>query len=424
MLAWQYGVPKDRPSLFAAWRRSHEPFHWATEFYGVMHDGGFDAVVGNPPYVARTKISYRAAPLSERAFPDIYAHFVVRTLGLKHPQGRCGLIVPLSLTFGEDYDALRGAVAAAGTNWMSSFDNIPAAIFSGVSQRCTIWIASPAAGPLFTSIMHRWRSEYRSHLLPSVQYRPLREVWPSQYGVPKLRDPAHERVLATLARHATTRPERVFARRGDHAISFAAAARNFISVFLDTPPEIDAATLRLVAKTEAASVTLANARVAQAALAAIAGSTFFWYWLTRGDGFHVTPGLVRAYIGVVGALDDHALNLLAECGEILHGRRNECLVFKKNAGKYVGNFNYAPLADLCRAADEVLLSSLGIVQEDRQAIYEHVQRVLAINESAGEKGIPPAVKARFPIAAVDTRRQRALIRRMHAHAGASEAATG
>jgi hypothetical protein len=273
--------------------------------------------------------------------------------------------------------------------------------------------------------MHRWRADYRGHLLATVQYLELRGDWPSRYGTPKLRDPAHERVLATLRRCASARPGLIFGRRsGTYALSFAAAARNFISVFLATPPELDAETLRPAPKTELASVSLASGRVANAALAATSGSVFFWYWLTRGDGFHVTPGIVRSFLGILGALDDRALDLLDECGTLIHERRNECLVFKKNAGKYVGNFNYAPLAELGRAADEVLLASLGVSPQDREAIYEHVQRVLAINESAGEKGIPPAVKARFPPVAVDKARQRALLRRMRAHVDSLEAVAG
>lgn len=36
---------------FEAWRASHEPFHWFIEFYGIMNAGGFDVIIGNPPYV-------------------------------------------------------------------------------------------------------------------------------------------------------------------------------------------------------------------------------------------------------------------------------------------------------------------------------------------------------------------------------------
>jgi hypothetical protein len=51
---------------------------------------------------------------------------------------------------------------------------------------------------------------------------------------------------------------------------------------------------------------------------------------------------------------------------------------------------------------------------DREAVYDHVRRVLAINESAGEKGIPAAVKARFPRKRVDGRRERGLLQRARA----------
>ena len=34
------------------WIASHQPFHWLAEFYQIMHDnGGFDVIIGNPPYV-------------------------------------------------------------------------------------------------------------------------------------------------------------------------------------------------------------------------------------------------------------------------------------------------------------------------------------------------------------------------------------
>ena len=34
------------------WLESYHPFHWFAEFYEVIHDkGGFDCVIGNPPYV-------------------------------------------------------------------------------------------------------------------------------------------------------------------------------------------------------------------------------------------------------------------------------------------------------------------------------------------------------------------------------------
>lgn len=415
-IARQYGANPDQNAAFGRWLKTHEPFNWWTEYMGVMRDGGFDVVVGNPPYVSRTKVSYVPAALDEPSFSDIYGNFVLRTLRLIKAEGRCGLIVPMSLAFSEDFTELREALVGSGTNWLSSFDNIPAALFSGVSQRCTIWLRAPARGPTSTSIMYRWRSDYRDTLMQAVSYHPLGRTWPSEYGLPKLRDAAQERVLAVIAAKSGVRPDRVFGTRGgQQVLGFAAAARNFISVFDTLPPELDADTLKPVVKGKASFVPLATQKAAWAALAITAGESFFWYWLVRGDGFDVTGWIVRSYIGALGAVDQPATDLLADIGELISQRRNECLVFKKNAGKYVGNLNYGPLAELTRAADEVFLDALGVAASDRAAIYEHVDRVLAINESAGEKAIPPAVKAKFPAAAVDPRRQRALLARVERH---------
>ena len=42
---------------YEKWLTGHQPFHWFVEFYGIIHQGGFDVVIGNPPYVEIPKIS-------------------------------------------------------------------------------------------------------------------------------------------------------------------------------------------------------------------------------------------------------------------------------------------------------------------------------------------------------------------------------
>ena len=56
LLAKEYGVDANKPAPFAKWRSSHQPFHWFVEFHGIMSDGGFDVVIGNPPYVEYSKV--------------------------------------------------------------------------------------------------------------------------------------------------------------------------------------------------------------------------------------------------------------------------------------------------------------------------------------------------------------------------------
>ena len=39
------------------WLKSHQPFHWFVEFYGIMQSGGFDVIIGNPPYVELSQVA-------------------------------------------------------------------------------------------------------------------------------------------------------------------------------------------------------------------------------------------------------------------------------------------------------------------------------------------------------------------------------
>ena len=49
-LADDYGVKTGDERAYRKWRDSHQPFHWFVEFYGIMDGGGFDVIIGNPPW--------------------------------------------------------------------------------------------------------------------------------------------------------------------------------------------------------------------------------------------------------------------------------------------------------------------------------------------------------------------------------------
>jgi len=56
-LAKQYGVDDADPAEYAPWMQTHRPFHWLAEFYGIIEEaGGFDVVIGNPPYIEYAKV--------------------------------------------------------------------------------------------------------------------------------------------------------------------------------------------------------------------------------------------------------------------------------------------------------------------------------------------------------------------------------
>ena len=79
--------------------RRINPFDWKTEFPEIMKVGGFDAVIGNPPWGAdlsegeRHFLVQQYATVPEKT-KDSYMYFLVRSLSLTRPLGILGFIVP------------------------------------------------------------------------------------------------------------------------------------------------------------------------------------------------------------------------------------------------------------------------------------------------------------------------------------------
>ena len=95
-LAREYG--KDDAKSYPKWLETHQPLHWFIEFHGIMQRGGFDVIIGNPPYVEYSKVKkdYQIEGYETEKCGNLYAFMMERALKLKTKHGRCGMIVPLS----------------------------------------------------------------------------------------------------------------------------------------------------------------------------------------------------------------------------------------------------------------------------------------------------------------------------------------
>ena len=396
-LASEYGVQDSDTAAYRQWRESHQPFHWFVELYGIIQRGGFDVIIGNPPYVNCKSLRYVVQSPKSLKFPDIYGYVVAKSHRITSRRGRCGFIVPLSVTFSFEFSDLREQLTNSGTHWFSSFDNIPAGLFSGVSQRCTIWLSSPVDGDSFATRLSRWRSAYRVFLLDNITYNKAANGVPAKtFGIPRLANRFGAKLLALHIKSSSSKLISCHSTGSESVrLGFSPTARNFISTYIEPPPVLHVDDGSVFASSQCGWVTLPSNEKAFAALAITAGDACFWYWLTRGDGFHVTNWLLTDLLAPIASFPTDHLHRLATIGELLHQHRYSALVFKKNAGKYVGNFNYQKLLSLTRKADFVFLSGLGAGWAELRELFSFISLVRGINREAGEKNIPTSVRELF-----------------------------
>ncbi|HJW86799.1 MAG TPA: DNA methyltransferase [Candidatus Brocadiaceae bacterium] len=110
------GVPANKPAPAAASEQEMEderyrinPFDWEREFPEIMKSGGFDAVIGNPPYGADLSPSEREylECYFKLGNTDTAALFMVKQTQLLKEKGWGGLIVPKPFTYSSNWIKIR-----------------------------------------------------------------------------------------------------------------------------------------------------------------------------------------------------------------------------------------------------------------------------------------------------------------------------
>lgn len=166
------------------WLKSHQPFHWLTEFYQIIQgNGGFDVIIGNPPYVEYNRKNkatgksvadiYRLKDYVTFDCGNLYAYVVERSCNLSSGRDKIGFIVPLSLASNNNMGLLRDFLSASGNAWYSHFEVRPAKLFEGAEQRLTIFLLrNSSTTKVYSTPILRWHNEDRELLFKTISYSP------------------------------------------------------------------------------------------------------------------------------------------------------------------------------------------------------------------------------------------------------------
>jgi hypothetical protein len=155
LLGPPYAVSDDPRTLRRAEPKASQRLDFLAEFPEVFERGGFDLVLGNPPWVAYA--GRAAQPLSAerkayfadhyrtlRGYPTLHGLFVERALRLA-PQGTVALVVPSPIADLHGYRAVRRAVRATHTPCEPMLEFGQDA-FASVTQPCFALIAEASNG--------------------------------------------------------------------------------------------------------------------------------------------------------------------------------------------------------------------------------------------------------------------------------------
>ena len=351
------------------WLADTQPFHWYTEFYPIMYGrGGFDVIIGNPPYVSMSKISY-LKNTSTFSCSDLYGHVIRQSLNLLSENGKHGFIVMHNLAFSRDFAAVRKVLTAGKRSlWCSFYARIPSGLFSvdggdGARVRNCIYITDNCGGSLFTTRLHRWFTEYRPVLFEAVKYTSFEkgDVFPMFNS---------KRQAEALLSKKGKRVDELFDGKTIE-LCFRGSGYNWLTVTTSPAPCYDEHNKKIPV-TNLKSICVPR-RFYKALILLFDGKIALSRWLTYGDEFNITLKPFNESRVCFEQITDADMASIEELYFEFERRLPDTLQFKLNCGKRIGTYNISKLWDITDKSDAIFLKYLcSNPVEVQEAIEDHI----------------------------------------------------
>ncbi len=296
-LAGDYGIDAEAfTKSFAQWRTSHQPFHWFVEFYGIMRDGGFDVIIGNPPYVELKEVTqYKFFDYRCEDCGNLYAVVMERCFPLSASLGRMGFIVPVSSISTDRYLPLQKMLAQRNLHY-SSYDDRPSRLFDGLEHiRLTIHlIGSIPEKPsvIYSTRYNKWSAVQRGSLFAGLVYAASSPLLVDG-TLPKLSSPIELQVAQKLKSQKAKLSD-FLAKSGSAPVYYSRKIGYFLQVLNFEPRVLDGEGQRRP-PSEFKELRFNGAGIAKLALCCLNSCLFYWFVTVFSDCRHVNKREVEAF---------------------------------------------------------------------------------------------------------------------------------
>jgi hypothetical protein len=290
---------------------------------GINNQDKSTIYFGNPPYIKNALGS---------KWKNSFADFIEIALDCK--ASIIAFIVPMSIMFSKDYRDLRLRVVRERQSlYSANFDNIPDSLFKfgkpggpnsngANSQRCSIiYLLNNNVGEIKSTKLIRWKRAERKQLFTSkLQYFASYPYLDSTFIRPN---------TGSISNYLK-KPQKYFfldivTKGGEYSLHVAGVARNYIS-------------FRVKANKGHHTLSFKNYEDLLTGLTILASDLFYEYWLSVGDGFHLTVKDINNF-PISNLLKQTVKNHLINTEKIWNSR-DKYKKIKLNAGLIIESYDF------------------------------------------------------------------------------------
>ena len=298
------------------WLDSHKPFNWLAEFYTIIEgNGGFDVIIGNPPYVEfpSSDVNYYFDSLRSSKCGNLYGCCTERGLSIGNKKGRFSFIIPVAITcskrMSEVIDLLK---LNSELLCFANFDDRPGKLFEMIEHlRASIFISSRGEREntkVFSTKYNRWYTCSRYLLFNILEFVDVSK-FVSSFTIPKFSNSLECGINSNLL--ATNRKiEHFYGIDNNKSIFYRAAGGGY---FLLIKVEKSLTYINgILENVKAEKSILLDSKYNNVCVAGlISSSLFYWNYIGLTDCRNLTKSFIDNFACPSTVVTDESIGLIA-----------------------------------------------------------------------------------------------------------------
>lgn len=365
---------------FNKWKTSHQPFHWLAEYYDIVKgNGGFDVIIGNPPYVEYNKkvngvaVSdiYKLYGYKTIDCGNLYAYVLERCKAILNRIGHISMIVPLS---GHSTERMAPLV----NNFYNTFnyhvhlnlsaDANPQRLFEGVKFRLAIFFATDNGEGRYSSKYTRWLADERKNLFAAiVQYNDIKD-YTYQNIIPKI----SSQLFISVANKIVNDKKQIFVNTGNEFCLFNDAPVNWMRAHTFIPYFCSERDGEIVSR-HLKRLFFNTTTEKECGCAVINSTLFFLWWITHSSCYNVNSPEIFSF---KLSLSHEEACVLAEKNtnltkDVLKKSRRRVYVYKSTGRVEYDEFYMKLSKSIIDEIDKLLAKHYGFTDEELDFIINY-----------------------------------------------------